>query len=69
MLANIGVPSLVLVVNIILLIVGLFILYLVVSTAVRTGINKSVAGQLIEKKYGVEENKKSFLDRDLNNDK
>ncbi|KQL19762.1 hypothetical protein ACFFHH_05415 [Cytobacillus solani] len=69
MLANIGVPSLVLVVNIILLIVGLFILYLVVSTAVRTGINKSVVGQLIEKKYGVEENKKSFLDRDLNNDK
>jgi hypothetical protein len=69
MLANIGVPSLVLVVNIILLIVGLFILYLVVSTAIRTGINKSVVGQLIEKKYGVEENKKSFLDRDLNNDK
>lgn len=69
MLANIGVPSLVLVVNIILLIVGLFILYLVVSTAVRTGINKSVVGQLIEKKYGVEENKKSFLNRDLNNDK
>jgi hypothetical protein len=54
--------------SIILWIIGLFILYLVVSTAVKDGINKSVVGQLIEKKYGVEAKKKSFLDSDLDND-
>ncbi|MCQ6275916.1 hypothetical protein JMM81_13265 [Bacillus sp. V3B] len=69
MLSNIGVPVLVLVINIILLIVGLFILYIVISTAVKDGINKSVVSQYIEKKYGVKDNKKSFLDSDLDNDK
>jgi hypothetical protein len=54
--------------SIILWIIGLFILYLVVSTAVKDGINKSVVGQLIEKKYGVEAKEKSFLDIDLDND-
>lgn len=52
-----------------LLIVGLFILYLVISTAVRDGINKSVVGQFIEDQYGFKENKKSILDTDLDNDK
>lgn len=52
-----------------LLIVGLFILYLVISTAVRDGINKSVVGQFIENHYGLKENKKSILDNDLDNDK
>ncbi|WP_102275283.1 hypothetical protein [Cytobacillus massiliigabonensis] len=69
MLANIGVPSFVLMVNIILLIVGLLILFIVVSSAVKTGINKSEVGQFFEKKSGVEEKRKSFLDRDLDNDK
>lgn len=69
MLSNIGVPGLILVLNIILFIVCLFVLYIVVSKAVRDGINKSVVGQFIEKKYGVKENKKSFLDSDLDNDK
>lgn len=55
--------------SIILWIVGLFILYIVILTAVKDGINKSVVGQLIEKKYGVKEDKKSFLDSDLDNDK
>jgi hypothetical protein len=50
-------------------IVGLFILYLVISTAVRDGINKSVIGKFIEEKYGVKENSKSILDNDLDNDK
>jgi hypothetical protein len=54
--------------SIILWIIGLFILYLVVSTAVKDGINKSVVGQLIERKYGVEAKEKSFLDSDLDND-
>ncbi|MFJ5714259.1 hypothetical protein [Neobacillus sp. NPDC093127] len=53
----------------ILWIIGLFILYIVISTAVKDGINKSVVGQLIEKKYGVKVNKKSFLDSDLDNEK
>ncbi|MCM3791114.1 hypothetical protein M3221_22510 [Domibacillus indicus] len=58
-----------LVFSIILWIVGLFILYIVILTAVKDGINKSVIGQFIEKKYGTEEDKKSFLDSDLDNDK
>ncbi|MEC0299186.1 MULTISPECIES: hypothetical protein [Peribacillus] len=49
--------------------VGLFILYIVIETAVRKGINSSIIGQFIEKKYGIKEDKKSFLDDDLDNDK
>jgi hypothetical protein len=55
--------------SIILLILGLFILYIVISTAVKDGINKSVVGQYIEKKTEVKDSKKSFLDSDLDNDK
>ncbi|AGK54419.1 hypothetical protein [Bacillus sp. 1NLA3E] len=69
MFSNIGVPGLVLVFNVILWIVGLFILYLVISTAIRDGINKSLIGQFIEKKHGINGNKKSFLESDLDNDK
>ncbi|MBB6444533.1 hypothetical protein [Bacillus benzoevorans] len=69
MLSNIGVPGLVLVINIILGIVGLFILYKVISAAVKDGINKSVVGKFIEKKDEFSEGKKSFLDSDLDNDK
>ncbi|WP_458413248.1 hypothetical protein ACNQFZ_21130 [Schinkia sp. CFF1] len=69
MLSNIGVPGVVLFFNIVLWIFGLFILYIVVSKAVKDGINKSVVGQLIEKKYEVKENKWSFLYSDLDNDK
>lgn len=54
---------------IILWIAGLFILYIVISAAVRDGINKSVAGQFIEMKYGINKERDSFLDRDLDNDK
>ncbi|MDM5227222.1 hypothetical protein QUF73_13505 [Cytobacillus sp. NJ13] len=55
--------------SIILWIAGLFILYIVISAAVRDGINKSVAGQFIETKYGIKKERDSFLDRDLDNDK
>ncbi|USK72236.1 hypothetical protein [Peribacillus asahii] len=58
-----------LVFSIILWIVGLFILYIVISAAVKDGINKSVVGQFIEKKYGIKDHKKSFIDSDLDNDK
>ncbi len=57
------------VISIVFWIVGLFILYIVISTAVKNGINKSTVGQFIERKYGVKEEKKSFLDSDLDNDK
>ncbi|MGO4890633.1 hypothetical protein ACJ2A9_23105 [Anaerobacillus sp. MEB173] len=57
------------VLSIILWIVGLFIMYLVITTAVKDGINKSIVGQFIEKKYGIKVDKKSFLDSDLDNDK
>lgn len=51
--------------SILLWIIGLFILYIVISTAVKEGINRSLVGQFLEKKYGTGENKKSFLDNDL----
>ncbi|WP_148357810.1 hypothetical protein [Peribacillus simplex] len=50
------------------LIIGLCILYIVIETAVRKGINNSIIGQFLEKKYGVKEDKKSFLDDDLDNE-
>ncbi|MFJ5748649.1 hypothetical protein ACIP97_08585 [Peribacillus frigoritolerans] len=53
---------------IIFYIVGVFILYIVIETAVRRGINHSNIGQFLEKKYGVKEGEKSFLDDDLDNE-
>lgn len=55
--------------SILLWVIGLFILYIVISAAVRDGINKSVAGQFLEYKYGIKKDMDSFLDRDLDNDK
>ncbi|WP_456275235.1 hypothetical protein [Bacillus sp. AK128] len=49
-------------------IISLFILYIVIETAVRRGINSSIIGRYLEKKYGVSETKKSFLDDDLDQD-
>ncbi|MCM3409650.1 hypothetical protein [Metabacillus litoralis] len=54
--------------SIILYIVGIFTLYIVIETAVRRGINSSIIGQFLEKKYGIKEDKKSFLDDDLDKD-
>lgn len=54
--------------EIIFFVVGLFILYIVIETAVRKGINNSIIGQCLEKKYGVKEDKKSVLDDDLDNE-
>ncbi|RHW43400.1 hypothetical protein D1B31_01690 [Neobacillus notoginsengisoli] len=50
-------------------IAGLFILYMIISTAVKVGINKSVIGRFIESKYGEIQTKKTFLDSDLDNEK
>ncbi|MEH7505967.1 hypothetical protein V7152_29135 [Neobacillus drentensis] len=57
------------IIPIVIYIVGLFILYIVIETAVRRGINSSIIGQFLEKKYGIKGDKKSFLDDDLDNDK
>ncbi|CDO03641.1 hypothetical protein BN988_02159 [Oceanobacillus picturae] len=54
--------------TIVLWIIGLVILYFVIYTAVKDGINKSLVGQVLEKKYDVKEEKKSFLDNDLDSD-
>ncbi|GAQ17596.1 integral membrane sensor signal transduction histidine kinase [Oceanobacillus picturae] len=54
--------------TIVLLIIGLVILYFVIYTAVKDGINKSLVGQFIEKNYDVKEEKNSFLDNDLDSD-
>lgn len=69
MISNMGAPGFVLVVNLIFLIVGLVLLYLVITTAVKDGINKSVVGQFIEKNQTVNGNGKSLLGSDLDNDK
>lgn len=53
MLSNIGVPGLILVIN---FIIGVFILYIVIVTAVKNGINKSVVGKFIEKNMGSKTN-------------
>ncbi|MFT4413658.1 hypothetical protein ACLM5H_07345 [Fredinandcohnia humi] len=54
---------------IISVVVILFLLYVVIETAVRRGINSSVIGQFLEKHHGIKGEKKSFLDKDLDNDK
>ncbi|MFE4242472.1 hypothetical protein [Peribacillus butanolivorans] len=41
------------IIPIVFYIFGLFILYIVIETAVRKGINSSIIGQLLEKKYGI----------------
>lgn len=52
--------------QIIMVIVGIFVLYLVISTAVKDGINKSIVGQ----SFDVEQpsKKRSFLDGDFDNE-
>ncbi|KWW21906.1 MULTISPECIES: hypothetical protein [Bacillaceae] len=52
-----------------LTVVGLFILYVVIETAVRKGINHSIIGQILEEKHEMKKDKKSFLDNDLDNDR
>ncbi|WP_285767394.1 hypothetical protein [Peribacillus sp. SI8-4] len=52
----------------VLVIVGLFILYTVIEAAVRKGINRSIIGQIVEEKYDMKKDKRSFLDDDLDND-
>ena len=52
---------------IILSIIWLLILFIVIESAVTRGINNSVVGQFLKKKNGVNENKKFFIDDDLDN--
>ncbi|WP_102029056.1 hypothetical protein [Salirhabdus sp. Marseille-P4669] len=47
------------------IIIGLFVLYMVIESAVRNGINNSVIGQRFTQKQDIMEDKKSFLDNDL----
>ena len=39
----------------------LFILYIVIKTAVKKGINSSIIGQALEKKLGITEEKKNLF--------
>lgn len=56
-------------ISIILYVVSLFILYLVIESAVKNGINSSKIGQFLETKYGIKETKKpSILDDDLDDE-
>ena len=57
-------------ITIIIYIVSLIILYIVIETAVRKGINKSIIGRALEKKLGItEEKKNSLFDNDLDDDR
>ena len=51
--------------TILLYIVGLFIFYLVIFTAVKDGIDRSETGQLIQKKYGVEKKIVTYSDEEI----
>lgn len=48
--------------------VVLLILYMVIETAVRQGINNSVIGKFYVEKYGLKVSQKSIFDNDLNED-
>ncbi|KGP73453.1 hypothetical protein [Pontibacillus yanchengensis] len=54
--------------SILIYLVGLFILYIVIETAVRRGINSSIIGRYMEEKNDNREDKESFLDDDLDKD-
>ncbi|MED4404007.1 hypothetical protein ABET41_14735 [Metabacillus fastidiosus] len=56
------------IITIVFYIIGLFLLYVVIETGVRKGINTSIIGKFMEKEYGIKEDRKSFLDNDLDND-
>ncbi|WP_432355568.1 hypothetical protein [Sporosarcina sp. A2] len=49
--------------------IGLYILYFIITAAVKNGINQSVIGRSFEDKSEPVPEKKSFLDSDLDNDK
>lgn len=53
---------------IIIYLIGLFLLYVVIETAVRRGINSSVIGIYLEKEHGLKEKTKPFSRNDLDND-
>lgn len=56
-------------ITIVLYIVGLIILYIVIETSVRRGINSSIIGRALESKPEIaEEKKKSFFDSDLDDE-
>lgn len=55
-------------VMIIFIIIGLFVLYSLIELAVRRGIDTSMIGEHLKEKYGVNDEKKSFLDDDLDDD-
>ena len=53
--------------SIVFFIISLLILFVVIETAVRNGINSSIIGKYLESKSEVNEDKKSFLSDDLDN--
>jgi Na+-transporting methylmalonyl-CoA/oxaloacetate decarboxylase gamma subunit len=53
--------------SIVFFIISLLILFVVIETAVRNGINSSIIGKYLESKSEVKEDKKSFLSDDLDN--
>lgn len=57
-------------ISIVIYLFSLFILYIVIESAVRKGINGSIIGQTMKKRIGItEEKKKSFFDNDLDDDR
>ncbi|MGL4521214.1 MAG: hypothetical protein ACRCWQ_01460 [Bacilli bacterium] len=55
--------------NIIIGIISMFVLYIVIETAVRKGIDHSeLSTVLLEKHNAVQEKKKGFLDKDIDSE-
>lgn len=61
--------ELIIILSIVLFVAGLIVLYFIIESAVKNGINKSVIGQFLDENYGMKDNSKSFLNSDLDNDK
>ncbi|PYZ97506.1 hypothetical protein CR205_02610 [Alteribacter lacisalsi] len=54
--------------NVILIILGLIVLYFIIESAVRNGINQSKIGRFLEEKHGMKEEKPSPISDDLDTD-
>lgn len=61
--------ELIIILSIVLFVAGLIVLYYIIESAVKNGINKSFVGQFLDEKCGMKDNSKSFLNSDLDNDK
>lgn len=57
-------------ISIVMYVFSLFVLYIIIKTAVREGINSSIIGRVTKGKIGMtEEKKKSYFNNDLDDER